>query len=202
VTESTTASPSRRAQHERRTRETEIAGELDLDPIDREIRIATGVGMLDHMLEALATHAGWSLRLEAKGDLHVDDHHVVEDCGIVLARLLDGALGDRRGIRRFGWAMVPLDEALARVAVDLVARPSAKVDLELVGDKVGALSSENATHLLETFALTAPFTLHVRVLEGRNDHHRLESAFKSLALAMRAAVSPGDAVASTKGTLQ
>jgi len=158
--------------------------------------------MLDHMLEALATHAGWSLRLEAKGDLHVDDHHVVEDCGIVLARLLDGALGDRRGIRRFGWAMVPLDEALARVAVDLVARPSAKVDLELVGDKVGALSSENATHLLETFALTAPFTLHVRVLEGRNDHHRLESAFKSLALAMRAAVSPGDAVASTKGTLQ
>ena len=202
MNESTTASPSRRAQYERRTRETEIAGELDLDPTDRKIRIATGVGMLDHMLEALVTHAGWSLRLEAKGDLHVDDHHLVEDCGIVLARLLAGALGDRRGIRRFGWAMVPLDEALARVAVDLVARPSANVELGLASERVGALASENATHLLETLALTAPFTLHVRVLEGRNDHHRLESAFKSLALAMRSAVAPGDAIASTKGTLQ
>lgn len=201
MTERISTAP-RRAEFARQTRETDISGRLDLDPSEREIRIETGVGMLDHMLEALATHAGWSLRLEARGDLHVDDHHVVEDCGIVLARMLDAALGDRRGIRRFGWAMVPLDEALARVAVDLVARPSATVSLDLRGPSIGALAAENATHFLETLALTAPFTLHVRVLEGRNDHHRLESAFKSLALALREALAPSDGIASTKGTLQ
>lgn len=197
---------ARRAEFARRTRETDIRGMLDLDPVDRatnrEIRIDTGVGMLDHMLEALATHAGWSLTIEARGDLQVDDHHVVEDCGIVLARLLDAAVGDRTGIHRFGWAMVPLDEALTRVSVDLVARPSASVELGLATPMLGGLSAQNATHFLETLALTMPFTLHVRVLEGRNDHHRLESAFKSLALALRQAVAPVAGVASTKGTLR
>ena len=201
MTGRSTTSP-RRATLERRTRETEISAALELDPVDRQIRIDTGIGMLDHMFEALATHAGWSLQLSARGDLQVDDHHVAEDCGIVLARLLDAALGDRRGIQRFGWAMVPLDEALSRVAVDLVARPSATVELGLATPMLGALSAQNATHLLETLALTAPFTLHVRVLEGRNDHHRLESAFKSLALAMRQAVTPTDGETSTKGTLR
>ena len=201
MTGRSTTSP-RRATLERRTRETEIVAALDLEPVDPRIRIDTGIGMLDHMLASLATHAGWSLQLDARGDLHVDDHHVAEDCGIVLARLLDQALGDRSGIQRFGWAMVPLDEALSRVAVDLVARPSATVELGLATPMLGALSAQNATHLLETLALTAPFTLHVRVLEGRNDHHRLESAFKSLALAMRQAVTPTDAETSTKDTLR
>ena len=201
MTGRSTTSP-RRATLERRTRETEISAALELDPVDRQIRIDTGIGMLDHMLASLATHAGWSLRLDARGDLQVDDHHVAEDCGIVLARLLDAALGDRRGIQRFGWAMVPLDEALSRVAVDLVARPSATIELGLANPMVGALTSQNATHLLETIALTAPFTLHVRVLEGRNDHHRLESAFKSLALALRMAIEPTVGTTSTKGTLR
>ena len=192
----------RLAEFARTTRETSISGRLELDPFEQSIEIDTGIGMLDHMFEALATHAGWSLQLSARGDLQVDDHHVAEDCGIVLARLLDDALGDRRGIRRFGWAMVPLDEALSRVAVDLVARPSATIELGLANPMVGALTSQNATHLLETIALTAPFTLHVRVLEGRNDHHRLESAFKSLALALRMAIEPTVGTTSTKGTLR
>ena len=200
-----TTAPPRVASIQRTTRETAIDARLLLDPDDDAppSRIATGIGMLDHMLTALATHAGWRLDLRAEGDLEVDDHHLAEDCGIVLGRLLGEALGDRTGIRRFGWAMVPLDEALARVAVDLVARPSATISLDLQRPTIGGLAAENAEHLLESFALHAPFTLHVRVLEGRNDHHRLESAFKSLALAMADAVSPstGTMVRSTKGTL-
>ena len=206
ILESATTAPPRAASIRRTTRETAIDARLLLDPDDDAppSRIATGIGMLDHMLTALSTHAGWRLDLEAEGDLEVDDHHLAEDCGIVLGRLLGEALGDRTGIRRFGWAMVPLDEALTRVAVDLVARPSATISLDLQRPMIGGLAAENAEHLLESFALHAPFTLHVRVLEGRNDHHRLESAFKSLALAMADAVSPtnGTTVRSTKGTLQ
>ena len=186
---------------QRVTRETSITGSLDLDGDGRKGIIQTGIGMLDHMLDALSTHARIRLDLEATGDLQVDDHHVVEDCAIALGRLLGDALGDRSGIERFGWAMVPLDEALTRVSIDLVARPSASIDLDLKRPMIGALASENAVHFLETMALTAPFTLHVKVLEGRNDHHRLESAFKSIALALRAAVRPSDAESSTKGTL-
>jgi len=183
------------------TRETSITGFLDLDGDGRKGIVRTGIGMLDHMLDALSTHARIRLDLEATGDLVVDDHHVVEDCAIALGRLLGDALGDRSGIDRFGWAMVPLDEALTRVSVDLVARPSASIDLDLRRPVIGTLASENAVHFLETMALTAPFTLHVKVLEGRNDHHRLESAFKSMALALRAAIRPSDAESSTKGTL-
>ena len=189
------------AEFRRTTGETDITGRLQIRGAGGKGRISTGIGMLDHMLDALATHARFRLDLEATGDLAVDDHHVVEDCAIVIARLLADALGDRSGIERFGWAMVPLDEALTRVSVDLVSRPSACVDLGLVRPMIGGLASENAVHFFETLALTAPFTLHVKVLEGRNDHHRLESAFKSLALALRFAVQPSVALASTKGTL-
>lgn len=192
----------RTSRYDRSTRETSISASLVLDAEAPGSRVRTGIGMLDHMLDALSTHAGWRLDLEADGDLEVDDHHVAEDTAIVLARLLDAALGDRSGIRRFGWSMVPLDESLARVSVDLVARPSASIDLDLRRPTIGALASENATHFLETLALTAPFTLHVRMLEGRNDHHRVESAFKSLALALRQATEPVDRPTSTKGTLE
>ena len=191
----------RRAEYQRVTKETRITGRIDLDGDGTPGRISTGIGMLDHMLDALATHARIGLDLEAVGDLVVDDHHVVEDCAIVLARLLGESLGERSGIERFGWALVPLDEALTRVSVDLVSRPSASVDLGLVRPTIGGIASENAVHFFETLALFAPFTLHIKVLEGRNDHHRLESAFKSLALAMRQAIRPSAGINSTKGTL-
>ena len=193
----------RSATFRRVTNETSITGSLDLDAGGRKGEISTGIGMLDHMLDALATHARIRLDIQADGDLQVDDHHVAEDCAIALGRLLGDALGDRRGIERFGWAMVPLDESLARVSIDLVSRPSASVELELARPMIGTLASENAVHFLETLALTAPFTLHVKVLEGRNDHHRLEAAFKSMALALRAAIRPSgiETESSTKGTL-
>ena len=191
----------RRAEYQRVTKETRITGRIDLDGDANPGSISTGIGMLDHMLDALATHARFTLDIDAVGDLVVDDHHLVEDCAIVLARLLGEALGERSGIERFGWAMVPLDEALTRVSIDLVSRPSASVDLGLVRPTIGGISSENAVHFFETLALFAPFTLHIKVLEGRNDHHRLESAFKSLALAMRQATRPSAGINSTKGTL-
>lgn len=200
---SSMARGDRTATFRRVTNETSITGSLDLDAGGRKGEISTGIGMLDHMLDALATHARIRLDLQADGDLQVDDHHVAEDCAIALGRLLGDALGDRRGIERFGWAMVPLDESLARVSIDLVSRPSASVELDLARPMIGTLASENAVHFLETLALTAPFTLHVKVLEGRNDHHRLEAAFKSMALALRAAIRPSgiETESSTKGTL-
>ena len=201
VREITGTPVDRRAGFERVTKETRISGLIDLDDVGGTNRISTGVGMLDHMLDALATHGRFRLDLEAQGDLHVDDHHVVEDSAIVLAGLLREVLGDRTGIERFGWSMVPLDEALSRVSVDLVSRPSASIDLGLNRPTIGDLAAENAVHFLETLALTTPFTLHVKVIEGRNDHHRLESAFKSLAIAMRSAWRPGSSSTSTKGTL-
>lgn len=182
----------------RTTRETSIEASIDLDggPVD----VATGIGFLDHLLSTLARHAGLGLVLAAKGDLHVDDHHTAEDCAIVLGTLLDRALGDRAGIARFGSAYAPLDEALARAVVDLVARPSAVVELGLVRERIGALACENIGHILASFAMSARCTIHVDVLRGLNDHHRAEAAFKALALALGAALAPGRSV-STKGTL-
>jgi imidazoleglycerol phosphate dehydratase HisB len=196
-----TSVPPRVAIVRRATRETRIDGRIDLDADEPTVDIATGIGMLDHLMNAFAVHAGIGLELGCDGDLEVDDHHVAEDCAIVLATLIANALGDRSGIERFGWSMVPLDESLCRTAIDLVRRPSANIELDLVRPSVGGLACENATHFLETLALTAPFTLHVRVLEGRNDHHKMESAFKSLAVAFRAAIRTCDRVTSTKGVL-
>lgn len=201
-TVSKVASPIlRKADLRRVTKETSIEGRIDLDPVDPKVEISTGIGMLDHLMTSFAVHAGIGMELSCKGDLEVDDHHVAEDCAIVLARMISEALGDRLSIERFGWAIVPLDESLSRTAIDLVRRPSATVDLDLNRPSVGGLACENATHFLETLALTAPFTLHVRVLEGRNDHHKMESAFKSLAVAFRAAIRTCDRVTSTKGVL-
>lgn len=199
--EPTPVDVDRTARFERVTRETRISGLIDLESVDGTNRISTGVGMLDHMLDAFATHGRFRLDLQAEGDLHVDDHHVVEDTAIVLAALLREVLGDRSGIERFGWSMIPLDEALSRVSVDLVSRPSASIELGLTRPMIGDLAAENAVHFLETFALSTPFTLHVKVIEGRNDHHRIESAFKSLAIAMRSAWRPASSSTSTKGTL-
>ena len=191
----------RSAVVERSTGETTISCRLVLDG-SGTIDVATGIGFLDHMLTALAFHAGWDLELRGSGDLDVDDHHTAEDCALVLGAALDHALGERTGIRRFGDAHAPLDEALARAVVDLSGRPWPQVELGLRREMLGALAAENLTHVLRSLAIASRTTLHVDVLRGDNDHHRAEAAFKAVALALRAATAPAAAgVPSTKGSL-
>jgi imidazoleglycerol-phosphate dehydratase len=187
---------------DRRTNETEISVRLNLDGRGVSV-VSSGIGFLDHLLGALAKHARFDLELSCTGDLHIDDHHVAEDCGLSLGMALQQALGPRAGIRRFGHAHAPLDEALARAVVDISGRPFARVNLNLTRDRLGSLSCENIPHVLSSLALTAGITLHVDVLEGENDHHRAEAAFKAVALALRSAVESSgfDDVPSTKGSL-
>ncbi|CAI4779687.1 ADQ_G0050690.mRNA.1.CDS.1 [Saccharomyces cerevisiae] len=154
------------------------------------INVHTGIGFLDHMIHALAKHSGWSLIVECIGDLHIDDHHTTEDCGIALGQAFKEALGAVRGVKRFGSGFAPLDEALSRAVVDLSNRPYAVVELGLQREKVGDLSCEMIPHFLESFAEASRITLHVDCLRGKNDHHRSESAFKALAVAIREATSP------------
>ncbi|MCS6878213.1 MAG: imidazoleglycerol-phosphate dehydratase HisB [Geminicoccaceae bacterium] len=193
---------SRRARLERRTRETSVVVVLDLDGTGRS-EVATGLGFLDHMLATLARHARFDLELACEGDLEVDDHHTVEDCALLLGAALDAGLGERRGIRRFGAAFAPLDEALARVVVDLSGRPFAHVSLGLVRERIGDVASENFVHFFRSLAVTGRMALHVDVERGENDHHRIEAAFKALALALREAVASDGSteVPSTKGVL-
>lgn len=192
----------RRAEIERKTKETDITVTLKLDG-EGQAEIGTGIGFLDHLLTALVTHARFDVRLSCKGDLQIDDHHTAEDCALALGSAIDSALGDRRGIGRFGHAYAPLDEALARAVVDLSGRPYSKVALGLMRDKLGELSCENVGHVLSSLATASRATLHVKVLYGKNDHHKAEAAFKAVALALRVAVCRGDsaAVPSTKGVL-
>jgi imidazoleglycerol phosphate dehydratase HisB len=191
----------RTAQLNRTTKESSIQVQLALD--GGEIRIASGIGFLDHLLTALAFHAGFSLELTCKGDLHVDDHHSAEDCALALGAALDSALGDRASIARFGWAYAPLDEALARAVVDLSGRPCAVIELGLRRERLGKLACENITHFIASLANTCRAAIHVDVLRGLNDHHRAEAAFKALALALRQAVTPTTRsdIPSTKGSL-
>jgi len=187
VDELASARPRRTAAVDRATRETTIRARLDLDGPPRAV-VRTGLGFLDHMLTTLALHARVNLELTAVGDLQVDDHHNVEDCAIVLATLLRDALGARTSIARYGWTLIPMDEALGRCAVDLVARPAAEIDLGFRGQRLGTVATENITHFFRTLALTAPFTLHLDIVRGDNDHHRAEAAFKAFAIALRDAV--------------
>ena len=192
---------SRTANVERKTKETDISLLLNLDGTGESV-INTGVGFLDHMLTALSKHGRIDLTLSCKGDLHVDDHHSVEDCGIVLGQALKAALGDLRGIARYGYAFAPLDESLSRAVVDISGRPFADINLNLQRENIGNLSCEMLSHFLSSFATSAAITLHVDVLKGKNDHHRAESAFKALALALRAAIKrEGNDIPSTKGVL-
>jgi imidazoleglycerol phosphate dehydratase HisB len=191
----------RKTEITRKTNETDIQLALDLDGSGRA-EVSTGIGFLDHLVTALARHAGFDLTLKCQGDLQVDDHHTAEDCALVLGSALDRILGDRMGIARFGWAYAPLDEALARAVIDLSGRPYPAVELGLNRPAVGELSCENVGHFLSSLAVTARCALHVDVLRGQNDHHRAEAAFKALALALKAAVCrSGDSVPSTKGVL-
>lgn len=198
----TAAGQPRVGNVERATSETRVVVSIGLDGCG-ETRVASGIGFLDHMLASLACHARFDLDLSCEGDLHVDDHHTVEDCALAIGEAIDRALGDRLGINRFGSAYAPLDEALARSVVDLATRPTAVVDLGLTRERLGDLSCENAGHFFRSLASAGRFCLHVDVLRGVNDHHRLEAAFKATAMALRQAVrADGDGVArSTKGVL-
>jgi len=198
----TDASVPRRASCARETYETRVVAEVDLDGVGRA-EIRTGLGFLDHMLVTLAKHSGVDITLECRGDRHVDDHHSVEDCAIVLGTALDRALADRAGIGRFGWAYAPLDESLARVVLDLSGRPSSTIELGLTREMLGDVSCENIPHFFRSLAFTLRASLHVDVLRGENDHHRVEASFKALALALRQANTraAGGGVPSTKGVL-
>jgi imidazoleglycerol phosphate dehydratase HisB len=192
----------RRAKITRKTNETSVELVLVLDGTG-QATVATGIGFLDHMLVSLAKHARFDLTLSCAGDLEIDDHHTAEDCALALGQALDQALGQRRGIARFGSAYAPLDEALARAVVDLSGRPWAVVELGLAREALGQIACENVPHVFTSLAATGRMALHLDVLRGINDHHRAEAAFKALALALRQAVRRDgpDEVPSTKGVL-
>lgn len=193
---------SRFAELARKTGETDITVSIDLDGSGRA-EIDTTIGFLDHLLTSLTRHSGFDISVRASGDLEIDDHHTAEDCAIVLGRALDAALGDRSGIRRFGSAYVPLDESLSRAVVDLSGRPWPEVDIPFSRSEIGALATENIVHFLRSLAIETRMALHVDLIRGENDHHKAESAFKALALALRDAVAlTGGEIPSTKGTLR
>jgi len=193
---------ARTASKQRKTKETEIRLELDLD--GGEAQIATGVGFLDHMLELLARHGRLGLKVEASGDLETGAHHTTEDVGIVLGQALDEALGDRAGIRRYGSALIPMDESLGECAIDFSGRPYCAFDADLPTTTIAGFDTELTEEFFRAVANSAKITLHLWVRSGTNAHHMIEAAFKAFARALREAVSidpdePG--VPSTKGTL-
>ena len=194
----------RRATIKRRTRETQITLRLALDGKGR-YDVATGIRFLDHMLELFARHGGFDLKLQAKGDLDVDQHHTVEDIGIALGEAISSALGTRRGINRAGYFIMPMDETLAVAAVDLGGRIHTVVDLRLKVLKVGDLQAELVTDFFEGFAQGARANVHVKVLYGRSSHHHIEAVFKAFARALRVACARDRRLArmlpSTKGLL-
>jgi imidazoleglycerol-phosphate dehydratase len=194
----------RRGIVERRTTETNISLKLDLDGRGR-YAVATGIRFFDHMLELFARHGGFNLALRADGDLDVDQHHTVEDVGIALGEAVSQALGSRRGINRAGYFVMPMDEALAVVAIDLGGRVHTSVDLKLKVRRVGDLQSELVTDFFDGFAQAARANVHAKVLYGRSSHHHVEAVFKAFARALRVAVARDARMArmlpSTKGLL-
>jgi imidazoleglycerol-phosphate dehydratase len=189
---------------ERRTKETEIMAEVNLDGQGRS-EIATGIGFLDHMLDQLARHSLIDITCKAKGDLHIDYHHTTEDTGIAIGEAVSKALGDRKGITRYGEATIPMDETLTRVALDASNRPYLIWKVGFSRDKLGEMDTELFKEWFQAFAQNAGLTLHVENLYGENNHHIVESSFKALARALRQAVEidprKSDAIPSTKGTL-
>lgn len=194
---------AREAEVERKTKETDISLKLNLDG-EGNSQLECPLNFLSHMLESFAKHSNFDLTIKAAGDVGVDDHHLVEDLGIVLGEAFDEAIGDKKGITRMAHAIIPMDDARAEVSVDLSGRPYAKVELpfsEFEDRKVGDTSKENIVHFLESFALAGKFNLNIKV-EGRNDHHKVEAAFKGLARALKEAVRvTGGGIPSTKGSL-
>ena len=194
----------RQARIERKTAETDIAVELNLDGTGRYDN-RTGVGFFDHMLDQLARHALIDMEVRAEGDLHIDDHHTVEDTGIALGQALARALGDKRGIRRYGSCLLPMDDALVRAALDLSGRPYLVWNVGFDAPKIGSFDTELVREFFQAFATHGGITLHVERLAGFNAHHVAEAAFKAVARSLREAVETdprkSDAVPSTKGSL-
>ena len=194
----------RRAVIDRRTTETSIAMKIDLDGKGK-YQVRTGIRFLDHMLELFARHGAFNLTIDAKGDLDVDQHHTVEDLGIALGEAVSRALGDRKGINRAGYFVMPMDETLAVAAIDLGGRPHAVVQLQVKAVRVGDLQTELVHDFFDGFALGARANVHVKVLYGRSSHHQIEAVFKAFARALRVACSKDRQLArmlpSTKGLL-
>ena len=191
-----------RHDHEHRvTKETDVEVDLVLDG-SGQASASTGIPFFDHMLEQLGKHGGLDLRIEAKGDLDIDTHHTIEDVGIVLGTALKEALGDKAGVRRFASSLVPLDEALVQVALDLSGRPFLVYEVDPVAEWIGTFDPQLAEEFWRAFAFGAGITLHITSLAGKNGHHVIEASFKGVARALRDAVKiEGTSVPSTKGTL-
>ncbi len=194
----------RTAKIARDTAETKISVEINLDGTgiyDNE----TGVGFFDHMLDQLSRHALIDMKIRAKGDLHIDDHHTVEDVGIALGKALTQAVGDKKGINRYGSCLLPMDDALVRCALDISGRPYLVWNVEMPTAKIGTFDTELVREFFTAFAMQGGLTLHVEALDGFNSHHIAEAAFKSVARALRVALETdprkADAIPSTKGTL-
>jgi imidazoleglycerol-phosphate dehydratase len=194
----------RRAEISRETKETKVRLSVNLDGSGKG-SIHTGVGFFDHMLDLLSRHSLIDLEIEADGDLEVDAHHTIEDVGIVLGQALERALGDKRGISRYGWAIVPMDESLAQVAIDLSGRPAFVFNVKFAGQTIGTFPTELVEEFLKAVCTNAKMNLHVAVPYGTNNHHIAEAIFKATARALRQAVSldpRSEDVPSTKGSLQ
>jgi imidazoleglycerol-phosphate dehydratase len=192
---------SRSSQQHRETKETKIELTLVVDGTGQS-SASTGIPFFDHMLEQLGKHGGWDLRIEAEGDLEIDTHHTIEDVGIALGTAFKEALGDKAGVRRFASAVVPLDEALVQVALDLSGRPFLVYEVDPKSEWIGTFDPQLTEEFWRAFAFAAAITLHMRSLSGKNGHHIIEASFKGVARSLRDAVKiEGTGVPSTKGAL-
>ncbi|MGM9940395.1 MAG: imidazoleglycerol-phosphate dehydratase HisB [Bulleidia sp.] len=192
----------RYAELERNTKETKVFVRWNLDGSGK-VDIHTGVGFFDHMLELLAFHSHTDLTVKADGDLNVDDHHTIEDIGIVMGTVFRNALGDRKGIARYGFMVLPMDEVLAETAIDISGRPYLVFNCDFTRENIGAMSTEMAEEFFRAFAVSSGTTLHINVRYGQNDHHRMEGIFKSFARTIRQAIRvEGNELPSTKGMLE
>ena len=193
---------ARKASIHRKTNETDITVELNLDGDGASYKHETGVGFFDHMLDHVARHGRFDLKITAEGDYHIDDHHTVEDVGITLGQALEKALGDKKGIERYGFASVPMDDSLARVSVDLSGRAALVFEVNFPSPKIGTFETQLVREFLTAFTANARFNCHVEAPHGDNDHHIAEAIFKALGRALRDAVRiTGKHVPSTKGNL-
>lgn len=191
---------ARKASVSRKTKETDITIEINLDGTGKSA-VETGIGFFDHMLDAFARHSGYDLTVKAVGDLHVDGHHLVEDTGIVLGQAMAEALGNKRGIARFGEAHIPMDEALAEAAIDISGRSFLVMKADFLSPIIGTYSTQMTKHFFESFVSAAGINMNLKT-EGENDHHKTEALFKAFAYAMkRATVVEGQEIKSTKGVL-